>query len=248
MTHSQARHHEKTRRMALIQYTGIVNDVRGKLGGTVCSRNKSGSYIKAWAKPPNKMSQPQQLSKAYLEGLAIVWNQAGQTVWTDWANFAAVPPEVDYDRWGNVCLLDGWHWFARINIRLRHLGLPTSTDVPTCGSQTIPAITSVTIGDLGGGIDSCNVKCLAGAFGNSDYCVIKLGIVPFVARQRGPTTKYIVQTWDADATTTEIDFPIGVLLAFGLIVVGWRWFIEVYREHYEAVRSLPYTANGDVTP
>jgi len=234
--------------MALCQYTGIVNDLRGKLAGTIFSRNKSGSYCKPWAAPSNKRSYAQQQSKACLDGLAYQWSILGTTLRAQWNAFATLPPETDYDRWGNICYIDGWHWFCRINIRLRQAGLTTTTTPPTCGGMTQPTITLVYLSDISGGLSSCRFECAAGEFQDDEYVVVKIGIVPFAGRMSRPSSFYVVFLDAVDSTTTEVDFPTGVLLAFGLIRPGWRWFAEIFRQHDAGVRSIAWAENGQVQP
>jgi len=45
--------------MAIIKFSAIVSDARGKIGGNVFSRNKGGSYIRSYVKPINP-STPKQ--------------------------------------------------------------------------------------------------------------------------------------------------------------------------------------------
>jgi len=72
--------------------------------------------------------------------------------------------------------------------------------------------------------------------------------VPFAGRMSRPSSFYVVFLDAVDSTTTEVDFPTGVLLAFGLIRPGWRWFAEIFRQHDKGVRSIAWAENGQVQP
>lgn len=70
--------------MARIKTGSIVADIRGKVGSEVYSRNRGGSYVKAYAGP-----------RGAAIGRQADWQSAFQACMTEWRN----PGSIDRDEW-----------------------------------------------------------------------------------------------------------------------------------------------------
>lgn len=60
--------------MALVQYGGGVQDVRGSIGGQTHSRNRYGNYIRARTTPVNPKSNRQNKIRASIQALSQRWS------------------------------------------------------------------------------------------------------------------------------------------------------------------------------
>ena len=59
--------------MAKIKLSAIVSEMRGKLNGSVFSKNRGGAYIRTKVTPVNPQSLAQGLVRATLTNLSQAW-------------------------------------------------------------------------------------------------------------------------------------------------------------------------------
>jgi len=64
-------------------------ELSGKLGGSVYSRNKGGSYVRTWARPTNPRTSAQLGVRSAFADASTAWNQLDDTKKASW-NFYAV--------------------------------------------------------------------------------------------------------------------------------------------------------------
>ena len=114
--------------MATIKTSGIVSEIRGKMGGTVFSRNKGGAYARQFVKPTNPNS-PAQASNRGLFGSLMTSFRAlstpDQQTWKD--NAAAYPQQ---NKVGDTVYLTGAQLYAKMNMVLLNAGLTPITALP----------------------------------------------------------------------------------------------------------------------
>jgi hypothetical protein len=118
--------------MAII--SPIFGEMRGKVGGSVYSRNKGGPYVRMHAVPTNPNSARQQSTRNWLQWAAEGWNgvltAAQRAQWNEFAETHSVT-----NRLGQSINLTGLDWYAKCNARLKDAGLtaiaePTDLLVP----------------------------------------------------------------------------------------------------------------------
>lgn len=109
--------------MAVIQYSGLVSQVRGKIAGTVFSKFSTG--FNAYKKPvPRKLKTSAQLQvMAGMSTNASTWNLLSPEEKEDWASIAAANPVTD--RLGNLVYLTGYHFYRMILAKVWPRGLAT---------------------------------------------------------------------------------------------------------------------------
>lgn len=105
--------------MALVRLGGGVHDIRGSIGGTVFSKNRSGNYIRARVTPVNPQSQRQNVMRAVTQDLSQRWsNVLTQAQRDEWEVYAAAI--VRLNKLGAQIKLTGFNHFMRSNsIRLQ---------------------------------------------------------------------------------------------------------------------------------
>jgi hypothetical protein len=115
--------------MAKVNYGTIVNDARGKVNGTVFSKNKSGAYVRRKVTPANPNTGRQSAARSYLAQLSQGWsgtlNAAERAAWI---SYAQTYPRLDV--FGNAVTLSGMNMFVSLNAVLLNSGLTIITTPP----------------------------------------------------------------------------------------------------------------------
>ena len=127
------------RLMAITKLAETITGIRGTIAGVTYSANRSGTYIKKWAKGVNPQSMLQQIVRGLPAAVGPYWNALTDEQRTDWDQFALVPNELDFNSLGVQYFLSGYNWFVRANVRRALVDL-APTDTPPSG----PAATAVT--------------------------------------------------------------------------------------------------------
>ena len=133
--------------MAKILFTAIVADVRGKIAGTVFSKNRYGAYARTKVTPVNRNTVKQQGARAILTIVSQAWkclSEAQRKGWNEGAkNF------IRTNVFGDVRNLSGSALFARLNANLLHIGesrivnCPLPVSVPSVVTLSGAAVNSV---------------------------------------------------------------------------------------------------------
>lgn len=99
--------------MASIQLGVIVTDIKGSIGGTTFSRNKSG--LTARARSTGKRAVTTKQANQLQKNIAIIneWNKLYTIQKEVWNAYASVYTHTD--RYGKVKHLTGFNWFILVN-------------------------------------------------------------------------------------------------------------------------------------
>lgn len=113
--------------MAIIQYTGIVNQIRGKLNGSVFNKSKNG-YTLQRAQAPRKGATPDQAVRrgqfAFVQRSYKDISEAEKQL----AAEAAVSNPV-FDRFGELVVLSGYNQWVKANVIRVQADLPILPDL-----------------------------------------------------------------------------------------------------------------------
>lgn len=109
--------------MAKVLFGGGVAEIRGKLGGTIFSRNAGGAYMKNMANPTNPQTPKQLNVRALFSIIATAWQGILSAQRTAWSEMSATLPFTNSI--GAVYYLSGKGLFQKTNTVLRNLGLPS---------------------------------------------------------------------------------------------------------------------------
>jgi len=116
--------------MGLVKFGGGVAGISGKVGGSVYAKNKSGSYVRNWAKPVNPNTSRQQQARNNLSAMAEYWSgtltAAQRTAWDLYASNVPV-----LNRLGESINLSGFNMFCRSNAAILAVGGDVVPDGPT---------------------------------------------------------------------------------------------------------------------
>jgi hypothetical protein len=75
--------------MTKILYSGLVSDNRGKLNGSIFSKNRTGNIIKNFSSPRNPQSGTQQPNRANWKYIVNLWGSLSTEQRASWSDLAA---------------------------------------------------------------------------------------------------------------------------------------------------------------
>jgi len=134
------------------QFSGLgVTNLRGSMGGTVASRNKSGDYLRRKGIPTNPQTEAQQLQRALFSSLSTAWRTLTEPVREAWREAAVNFPVVDV--FGNPVILNGNSLFLQLNANLAKVGI-ARIDTPPLVSDVANVIIDEVIVEAEGGVVS----------------------------------------------------------------------------------------------
>lgn len=108
--------------MAKIKFGMMMTDARGKLGGQVFSKNRSGAYVRTKVTPVNPRTAAQQLSRSILGLLSASWSGLTEVQRRSWN--AAVDDWQKTDIFGDLRKPTGKNLFTGLNKELKQSGQP----------------------------------------------------------------------------------------------------------------------------
>jgi len=129
--------------MAKIVFGGGVSLASGKIGGTVYSRNKGGSYSRNFVVPTNPQTSKQSTQRNLLSLKSAAWRTLTDGERDGWETWAAANPVLD--RLGNSIVLSGAQAYTKINMNRTNAGDgATQADTPAAASFTADIIDTTT--------------------------------------------------------------------------------------------------------
>ena len=128
--------------MARIKWSAIgITNASGKSGGTIFSHNRTGSYIRRWAKPVNQQRQKQQLMRTQFGNVAQAWGQLTVSQVNDWENFAK--NQTRPDGMGENHVMTGFTAFQSFNFNKIHAGFSGIMTAPPSLETIVPVLDSM---------------------------------------------------------------------------------------------------------
>ena len=124
--------------MAVVQYTGIVNQVRGKLNGSVFNKSRNAFTMQRKQQQTKGSKGSQSEIRNVFSNVQRTWKTATDVQRTDWQLAAQNNPSVD--RFGNQTILSGYNQFIKANV-VRWYALDLIT--PIVQPETAPALTVI---------------------------------------------------------------------------------------------------------
>jgi hypothetical protein len=119
-----------------IKYSALVSDVRGKLNGSVASKNRYGAYLRNKVTPVNRRTTLQQNVRGSLSSISKAWRDLSETQRLGFNNLAAEVNKTNI--FGDKITLSGAALFMRLNRNLDAIGETRITTAPA-----IPVLTSI---------------------------------------------------------------------------------------------------------
>lgn len=115
--------------MAIIQYTGIVNQIRGKLNGSVFNKSKNSFTLQSKQMPRKGITALQSHRRRQFGVVQRAWKLLSAEEKAD-AELAAANNPV-FDRFGNEVILSGYNHWVKTNVIRVQNKLPILPDIET---------------------------------------------------------------------------------------------------------------------
>lgn len=130
--------------MALIKLTAIVDNISGKLNGTVFAKNKGGNYMRSKSKPSNPRTASQMAVRAQFGAISSAWKSLTESARSAWRESASNFPYIN--RLGDSKILSGFALHQKLNTNLDLIGEnaltfpPEPISPPNFGSIKVTAL------------------------------------------------------------------------------------------------------------
>ena len=119
-----------------VKWGALMVDGRGKIGGQIASKNRSGAYMKNKVTPINPRSQAQVLVRSYLAAASSAWGSLDQSLRS--AFDSAVNDWTSTNIFGDSVKPTGKNLFSALGINLLSVSEAMPTSVPA--KVAIPAL------------------------------------------------------------------------------------------------------------
>lgn len=106
--------------MALVKYGEMIADLRGKINGTVHSRNRAGAYMRNLVIPTNPQTAAQMAVRSRLGGNSSAWRGLTQAQRDAWNAAAVNFPSINV--FGDSRILSGNSLYIGLNNNLANAG------------------------------------------------------------------------------------------------------------------------------
>lgn len=153
--------------MAKIKWGMMVVDGRGKLGGHVLSKNRSGAYVRTKVTPVNPQTAFQTQVRSLFGTISQQWSGLTDVVRAGWNEAVAEWQKTDI--FGDLKQPSGKSLFQRLNNQAQIAGYPAVTVAPAKLEMVEGIVSSVEIA-IGAGTIT-----LVGAYGNINARNVLLG-------------------------------------------------------------------------
>lgn len=114
--------------MAKIKFGMFMTDARGKVGGQVFSKNRSGAFVRTKVTPTNAQTVRQSYIRNLLASLSQAWSTLSQSVRDGFDS--AVNDWSKTDVFGDIRNPTGKNLYTRLNMNLENSGQAQITAVP----------------------------------------------------------------------------------------------------------------------
>lgn len=230
--------------MAKIKWSGIgIVDGRGKINGTVLSKNRGGAYARVKVTPSNPRSAAQQFVRSNLAFLAQKWKTLTQNERDAWTG--AVSNYTRTDVFGDIKTPTGYNLFMRINTALRDASTQLFFNIPA-PSVDVVGVDEIIIGtgDLPGSY-SMGVDFDPDAEGNGYLLIdasppLSQGVSTAGSRYKRISNEEVP---DFSATLTVSGFNGKYNSVYGSIPAGQKVFIRVTVMMSNGQRGVPFVTS-----
>jgi len=225
--------------MALLKLGPLIAGIRGTLGGTIFSANKSGPFARSWAKPVNPRSAAQQTQRQFASSHGTHWTALTQAQRDDWDTYAAAAPQEKTNSLGEAYYASGYNWYCEINTHLLLSGRARRDVFPSVAAPNAPTISLAIARPVISVNGHVNIQFAIDHFTGYD-CIIFLAFAPTTAPLwktsgfRGCHFTVQTGTWYTYTGLTALAY-------FGSLHDNQKAFFKVYKQTDQGRRSAPTT-------
>lgn len=131
-----------------IKFGSIVTEGRGKLGGQVYSRNRSGAYVRSKVTPSNPQTARQSVIRSFLAQLSTGWRNLTEAQRDAWRG--AVDNWKRTDIFGDTVTPTGKNLYTQLGVVMLNIGETPLNTPPVPEAIVEPEIATLSL-DIGSG-------------------------------------------------------------------------------------------------
>jgi hypothetical protein len=231
--------------MAIIKLGELVAGIRGTIGGTTYSANKSGPFAKGWSRGTNPRSSPQSNQRSVIAAFASSWRDLTQTQRDGWDTYAAAAAQDLENSLGETYSISGFNWYIRINSHLFQVDESARDAAPTLTRPTAAVIESLTFRETPAAGNSLVQYDLTDPDLTANHFVEGVVVRSEGIGQRAHNFTFLAN--DVPNVARRILLQDELEAAFGTIAIGMRLFISSSIQDAHGQRGPVDTANADAT-
>lgn len=231
--------------MAIVQFGVTVTGLRGTVGGGTFSANKSGPYMKAWARGTNARTARQTTQRNRIGKWAQTWQTLTSTQRTNWDTYAALPAQDLVNSLGETYSVSGFAWYVTLNNALEQAGAGPISNAPVLGTPAAPLLTGY-VPKATGAATETRVGFNAA---DPNLTMVK-AVWQVISNSAGRlVAPYEFRLCTVEAPSgTSINFQAESEARFGVQIAGQRGYVRTYNQNSEGRRSSPASfSNIEVT-
>lgn len=227
--------------MAKIKWSGIgIVDGRGKINGTVLSKNRGGAYARVKVTPSNPRSAAQMFVRSNLAFLAQKWKTLTQVERDAWAG--AVPNFTRTDVFGDIKTPTGYNLFMRINTALRDASTELFFNIPAPTVEVAGVDSVVGVPGVDPDPGSISVTFDDSSTGNGYLLIdasppLSQGVSTAGSRYKRIANEEVLNFSNAFSVT---DFASSYTDVYGTIPDGQKIFVRVTVMMSNGQRGVPF--------
>lgn len=222
--------------MAKVKFSALISEMRGKLNGSVFSRNRGGAYIRNKVTPLNPQTIFQVGVRSFFTTLTQAWRGLAAAERAAWNS--AVANFVGTDIFGDSLTLSGANLHQRLNLNLLNIGEPAIT-TPPVPAPVIPFATMTLAVSEGGGTV---------AIAYTDVILATDTVLVFMTPGVSPGREFVKNDYRLigvmeAADVTPFDIAAAYITKFGAIPAeGQKIFVKV-----KTIIKLSGLQSGELT-
>lgn len=202
------------------KFGAIIVDGRGKIGGHVASKNRSGNYLRTKVTPVNKRSPSQLAVRNRFTQFAQGWKALTEEQRTAWK--AAVGDFSKTDIFGDIKNPSGANLYQRLNNTLAQVGTAALTNPPTPAS-----VGNVVLASFIADVSDHTMLLTFAPTVPANTVVIVRATPPISAGRASSKNDFRVVTTLAAAKLTGEDISVAYIAKFGTIApAGAKIYVQ----------------------
>lgn len=208
--------------MARVLFSGVAGvDMRGKLNGSVFSKNKGGAYVRTKVTPVNPQTTSQQNARNRLATNSQGWRDLTEAQRQGWIDAAPNFPYTDI--YGNSKQLSGFQLYVKLNTNLALIGEAAISDAPAPVAIPQLELTDVTADD------STNTVIITGTTPvPADFAMVVMATPNVTPGKSFVKNLFRFISAEPAAATSPYDVSAEYTPVFGDPVVGNKIFVKCF--------------------
>jgi hypothetical protein len=205
--------------MASIEFGLVVTNARGKLGGHVFTKSRSGSTLRTKGIPTNPQTTAQQAVRATLGSLSSAWRTLTEAQRDSWN--AAVDSFMKTNVFGTAYAPSGKNLYVSLNTNLTNAGQSTISVAPLPIEMIAPAISALQwdVSDVGGEFNFANNA--------ADQTMITFATPNLSPGKYFVKSQYRILQTDTQSVSSAVNCYAAWTARFGADSIGSKIYVKV---------------------